>query len=298
MKRTVLISKTKFIARQVMGTAFFRILLLLLLESGTAIALSLVFSKVATRIAPEAVIRFWVFEIHWPAVLLTLAAQVFQLPLTLGLTEYLIKLVRRQEPKVADVFLWYSDGEKLKRVFSYFLYTAAFTVIEFPLRTASGNYLLDSVNSLLASARAQLQSGAATVTLDGSQINAVACWVSVAALLVFFYLNTRLLLTRFFVADSSTPNAFQAALCSWRVTGGHVLTYALLMLSFAGWYLACAFTMFLAAMYMVPYVQMSVVIFTEYIRADYAMRHISEAPAEDADESDDDNADGGEEGRC
>ena len=293
MKRTVLISKTKYIARQVMGTAFFRILLLLILESGTAVALSLVFSKLATRMAPDALLRVWVFEIHWPAVLLTLAAQVFLLPLTLGLTEYLVRLVRRQEPKAADVFLWYSDGEKLKRVFSYFLYTAAFTVIELPLRTAAGNYLLDAINDLLAGAREQLEAGAAAITFDASRIDPAACCVAIAALLLFFYLNTRLLLTRFFVADSSTPSAFQAALCSWRVTGGHVLTYALLMLSFAGWYLACAFTMFLAAMYMVPYVQMSTVIFAEYIRADYAMRRM---PVQS--EPDDDNADGGEDGRC
>ena len=149
MKKSHVIKTTKYIAKQVMAPVFFRLILLLVLETITAFALSSVFAGLTEKLGVGWVISVWVFRIDLLAILLSLLAGLFLLPLSLGITEYLLKLVRRKEARIADIFLWFADGEKLKRVFQYFLYTVALAVLTVPLYTVPSSYLLSTANACL-----------------------------------------------------------------------------------------------------------------------------------------------------
>ncbi len=271
MKKSHVIKRTKYIAKQVMAPVFFRLIFLLVLETITAFALSSVFAGLTEKLGAGWVVSVWVFRIDLLAILLSLLAGLFLLPLSLGITEYLLKLVRRREARIADIFLWFADGEKLKRVFQYFLYTVALAVLTVPLYTVPSSYLLSTANAVLGDFSDQLAAGLAAVSLNWSLVDFRAVGVCAVLLLAYALLSVKLLLTQYYFIDDDALGPFSAAYRSWQVMRGHALEFILLALSFIGWYIACSLTVFIVALYLLPYLRMSVVIFTEYVRADHEL---------------------------
>ncbi len=283
MKRTQIVQKTKLIAKRVTLLSLFRLILLIFLEMMTAVILSMVFSALAERAAPNAVVVVGPFAIHWLSLASTLVANLFLIPLSLGLAEYLLKLVRRPaEARVSEIFLWFADGEKLKRVLNYFGYVAAFSLVTIPLSTVPTQYLLDSASRLLEALRDQVVADPTALTVDWSLVNWSAVGICVAAMLLAALVKIRLFMTPYIFVDDSAKGAFSAAAESWKLTKGHVLTYIWMMLTFVGWYLLTILTGFVILLYVLPYVQVATVILAEYIRAEYKMRSDNTAEAADA----------------
>ena len=278
MKKSYVLKTTKLIAKRVMAPVLFRLILLLTLETVTAFALSMVFAGLTAKLELNSVVTIWRFRIDYVAVLLSLFGSLFLLPLSLGITEHLLKLVRRKEAKFADIFLWYADGAKLKRVASYFLYTVALAVLTIPLYTIPSEYLLNTANAVLADLSDRLLAGAASVSVDWSLVDFSAVGVCVAMMLVYALISVKLLVTQYYFVDDNSLGPFSAAYRSWRVMRGHTLEFILLMLSFIGWYIACSLTLFIVALYLLPYLRMSVVIFTEYVRAANELKSAPSSP--------------------
>ena len=273
MKRTQIVQKTKLIAKRITMLSLFRLILLIFLEMMTAVILSMVFSALAERAAPNAVVVIGPFAIHWASLASTLVANLFLLPLTLGLAEYLLKLVRRPaEAKVSEIFLWFADGEKLKRVLRYFGYVAVLSLVTIPLSTVPTQYLLDSASTLLEALKDQVVADPTKMMIDWSLVNWSAVGICAAAMLLEALVKIRLFLTPYIFVDDDTKGSFAAAAESWKLTKGHVLTYIWMMLTFVGWYLLTILTGFVILLYVLPYVQVATVILAEYIRAEYKMR--------------------------
>ena len=283
MKRTQIVQKTKLIAKRVTLLSLFRLILLIFLEMMTAVILSMVFSALAERAAPNAVVVIGPFSIHWLSLASTLVANLFLIPLSLGLAEYLLKLVRRPtEARVSEIFLWFADGEKLKRVLNYFGYVAAFSLVTIPLSTVPTQYLLDSASRLLEALQKQVVADPTALAIDWSLVNWSAVGICVAAMLLAALVKIRLFMTPYIFVDDSAKGAFAAAMESWKLTKGHVLTYIWMMLTFVGWYLLTILTGFVILLYVLPYVQVATVILAEYIRAEYKMRSDNAAETADA----------------
>lgn len=273
MKRTQIVQKTKLIAKRITMLSLFRLILLIFLEMMTAVILSMVFSELAERAVPNAVVKIGPFSIHWASLASTLVANLFLIPLSLGLAEYLLTLVRRPaEARVSEIFLWFADGEKLKRVLNYFGYVAAFSLVTIPLSTVPTQYLLDSASRLLETLRDQVVADPTNMMIDWSLVNWPAVGICAAAMLLGALVKIRLFMTPYLFVDDSAKGSFAAVSESWKLTKGHVLTYIWLMLTFAGWYLLTLLTGFVILLYVLPYVQIATVIFSEYIRAEHKMR--------------------------
>lgn len=273
MKRTQIVQKTKLIAKRVTMLSLFRLILLIFLEMMTAVILSLVFSTLGERIAPNAVVVVGPFAVHVVSLAATLVANLFLLPLTLGLTEYLLKLVRKPaEARVSEIFLWFSDGEKLKRVFSYFGYVAALSVVTLPLSTVPTQYLLNTAADLLEELQTRVTADPTQLYFNWSLVNWPAVGGCIVAMLVAALLKIRLFLTPYLFVDDNKHGAFAAAAASWKLTKGHVLTYIWMMLTFVGWYLLTILTGFVILLYVLPYVQVATVILGEYIRAEHRFK--------------------------
>ena len=274
MKRTQLVQKTKLIARRVLAVSLFRVILLVVLETATALVLSLVFSALAERIAPNAIVKVGPIAIHVVSVLATLVATLFLLPLSLGVVEYLLGLVRRTNPRVSDVFLWFSDSEKLKHVGRYFLYVAALSLVTIPLATIPAQYLMDTANTLMTDLSTRVQLDPTQLTFNWNLVDWVAVAACVVAMFVGALIKVRLFMTpHIFVDRCKTHSAFAAAAASWKLTKGYLWTYVWMMLSFIGWYLLAALTGFLILFYVLPYVQLATIILSEFIRAEHAFQN-------------------------
>lgn len=282
MKKSHVIKTTKYIAKRVMAPVMFRLIILLALEAMTAFALSLVFAGLTEKIGLDWMVSVWVFRFDLSALLLSLLGSVFLIPLSLGVTEYLLKLVRRKEARIADIFLWFAESEKLKRVFRYFLYTVALAVLTIPLYTVPSQYLLDTANAMLADIRDQMLAGAAAASVNWSLVDFRAAGVCIALMLLYALISVKLLLTQYTFVDDPSISPFAAAYRSWHVMRGHMVEFFLLMLSFIGWYIACSLTVFIIALYLMPYLRMSVVIFTEYARADNELKRAAPEPGDGA----------------
>jgi uncharacterized membrane protein len=110
------------------------------------------------------------------------------------------------------------------------------------------------------------------LSLNWSLVNWPAVIGSAVAMLVCELAKIRLFATPYCFLDVPGHSAFTAAMASWKLTRGHMLTYIWLTVSFIGWYMAAALTGFLILMFVLPYVQLSTVILAEYIRADALLK--------------------------
>ncbi len=268
--------RTKMIAKALLAHRFFPIVFALALELLTSYGLALVFSALAERLFPGATFEIPIMgAFNYAGAILGLVANLLALPLILGVAEYLLAKVRNVNMKFADIFLWFSDGEKLKRLGKYALYLTVYYLGQVVLFTVPSGFLLDTMDAISQNLNQQILEGAQQLTVPAELIpSGAVVAISILAILLFEFLSIRLLLTLYLFVDSPAGSPFAAAAASWRIMRGHTWEYFVVQLSFIGWYFACAFTVFVAAVYFLPYQRMVNVVFTEYVRSDYYFRHV------------------------
>lgn len=266
LPRSQVIRTAKGLAKPAMAPYLFKIILLLALETVTGFALSTVISGLTQKFGLTCVVRIWVYRFDFSAALLTVLTGFLLVPLTLGVAEFLLKAFRRGKPRVLDVFLWYSDGERLKRVLEYYVYTVGTGLISLALYSIPAGWLLDTADTVLADLSEQL-TALVSPTVNWSLVDGRAVAVSLGCMLIYALFATHLLLTPYYFLDHPEAGPFTAALRSWRAMRGHVWEWILCIVSFAGWYLMCALFMFLPLLYLMPYMRMTQVVYAEYVRS-------------------------------
>lgn len=278
MDRATIRVRTKILAKSVLSENFGRVFFVIILEAITTAVLSYLFNGIAAKAFPNAVANIAGFNVYYAFIAITLIGEIMLIPLKLGVAEFILGLVRRKSPKIADIFLWYSDGEKLRRVLSYWGWTVFLSLVSIPLVTVPSDYLLGVVNDITAEAAAQLSGGAQQVVLPAGFINNTNILLSVGAILLYGIITVRLIAVPYVVADGRERNAFKAAVTSWKLMKGHFFEYIVFVLSFFLWGVGMVFTSFILAIYFVPYFRLSQLIFIEYARAE---KDINAMPADE-----------------
>ena len=184
-KTAQVIRMTKGLAKPAMAPYFFRIILLLALEALTGYALSMVFAGLAQRLGLSLTVKVWVYAFDLTAALLSLLGNALLLPLTLGVTEFLMKAFRRSGPRVADVFLWYADGVHWKRVLEYYVYAVLIGLIAIPLYAVPANWLMETINAVTTDFGQQMTNGVLSPVIHWSLVNFRAVGVSLLLMLYF-----------------------------------------------------------------------------------------------------------------
>lgn len=267
LPRSQVIRTAKGLAKPAMAPYLFKIILLLALETVTGFALSTVISGLTQKFGLTFVVRIWVYQFDLSAALLTVLSSILLVPLTLGVLEFLMKAFRRQNPRILDVFLWYSDAERLKRVLEYYVYTVATGLISIALYSIPAGWLLNTADAVLLDLSEQA-SNLLTPVIDWSMVDGRAAAVSLGCMLLYAIFTVYLLLTPYYFLDHPEEGPFHAALRSWRAMRGHLWEWILCILSFAGWYLMCALFMFLPLLYLMPYMRMTQVVYADYVRSE------------------------------
>lgn len=276
MNKSEIRVKTKLLAKATLHSAFIRVVFVLALELLTAIVLSLVFSELAEKLFPLAIIRIWKYEFNYMHVVFGILGSLFSLPLTLGAAEYLLSVVRRKPAKISDIFLWFADSDKLKTVLSYFVWIAFLSIFSFLMQTLASKYIVNQINNVLGHLSEQIQSGIAEPQPDFSIMDVKGILVSVVLIVLYYILSARFMLLPYLMVDNSKLSTLKAVGMSWSIMRGHTFEYIVLLMSFIGWFLAMVFTAFILGIYFIPYFELTNVIFSEYVRADKKLR---EAPA-------------------
>lgn len=266
LPRSQVIRTAKGLAKPAMAPYLFKIILLLALETVTGFALSTVISGLTQRFGLTCMVQIWVYRFDLSSALLTVLTGFLLVPLTLGVAEFLLKAFRRRKPRVLDVFLWYSDGERLKRVLEYYVYAVATGLISLALYSIPASWLLDTADAVLADLSEQLNAMASPM-VNWSLVDGRVVAVSLGCMLVYAFFAIHLLLTPYYFLDHPEAGPFAAAVRSWRAMRGHVWEWVLCIVSFAGWYLMCALFMFLPLLYLMPYMRMTQVVYAEYVRS-------------------------------
>lgn len=260
--------KTKMLAKATMRPIIFKLIFVLLLELITINTVTSLLSALKNRLFEETVVSIWIYNINYIEVVLAIISGIMVFPLSLGIAEYFLKAVRLKQPKITDIFLWYADSAKLKTMWRYFLWISFFSVITLPINRLAADFVVGQYDKVMFDLTEQINAGAQSVTINLGLLdynNLLIC----SGLLIFSALvSVKFILIPFIMVDDPTINGFRAAAQSWRVMKGHSLEYLLLVLSFAGWFIASIFTMFLVALYFYPYMRVTIAIFSEYSRAD------------------------------
>ena len=280
MRKSEIRVKTKLLAKATMRPIFIKAVFILALELMTAIVLSMVFAEVANRLFPEATVTLWEYKIPYMEALFGIIGSLFSLPLTLGIAEYLLKVVRLKEAKATDIFQWFSESDKLKTVFVYFIWIAIFSVFAFVMQSVPLQYITDQIQTVLDDLNMQINSGSAVLSINYSLINYQASAISAGIIALFFIISSRFILIPYLMVDDLKLNSIKAAGKSWGIMRGHTIEYVVLMLSFAGWFFATMLTALIVGVYFYPYLEITIVIFSEYVRADKKLRDNSELAIE------------------
>lgn len=268
MNKATIRQRTKVLAKSVLFSSFVKVVFVIILIEGTSLLLSMLFSELSDRLFGSYTISLWIFNFDLYASILLLFGSIFALPLELGAAEYFLRLVRRKEPKISDIFLWFADGERLKTVLSYFLWTAIIYVLAIPAFTMPTGYILEEVRALFEDILKQAESGATSIVVNYSLIDWKNTLLSLAIIGAYFLFTCRFMALPYLLVDDFSIGGIGAARKSWKLMKGHTFEYMVFALSFAGWYIGAAFTAGMLAFYAVPYFTLGKVIFAEYIRAD------------------------------
>lgn len=241
-----------------MSGSFFKLLLILVLQAVTSALLVRVFGAAAGRLWPELVFRAAGIEINWAGTLAGIAGSALAAPIELGAAEFILRLVRRKECGVGDIFAWYSDGKLLGLAAKFGVWKIAAALVQAAAFDIPFNYLAEK---LLPAA-----SGAAeTAKPDFS----AADWrgiLAAAALIVLWGAFTVLgTAVKYVFAD--TGKLGKSLVTSFCVMGRHFFGYVLFLLSFAGFYIGIFFTAGLLGIYFIPYFSTAQAVYVEYVRA-------------------------------
>ncbi len=127
--------------------------------------------------------------------------------------------------------------------------------------------LISWLTSLPASLYGYLNPGDIS-TAEGLRIYQIYLVLYVAGLVLNVLIAIPFLLVYYLMADDETLEGVAALKESFRMMRGHVMEYILLELSFLPWILLSIFTFYLALIWVIPYMEMTIVFFYRYVLGD------------------------------
>ncbi len=275
MNKTEIRIKTKKLAKVTLKPILFKLIFIFILEIITINTVASLLVATKSKWFEKAVVTFLHYDFNYIEIILSILFGILIIPLSLGIYEYLLNAVRLKRPKLSDVFLWFSESTKLKIVLNYFLWTASYSIITLPINKLAADFVIGQYDVIMTDFIQQVNSGTQSITFNFRLINTTQLILSIALLLVSAIISIMFSLVPFIMIDNPKISGFKAALQSWKIMKGHVITYVMLILSFAGWFFASIFTMFLIAIYFYPYLRVSTTIFAEYVRAEKKLKEIS-----------------------
>lgn len=110
----------------------------------------------------------------------------------------------------------------------------------------------------------------------GSTLEEQTLWMSrylflmVLSLVLNMLLSLPFAMTAYLLADDQEMGGFEALKVSFRMMRGHILKYLLLQLSFIPWMILSMFTLYIAMLWVFPYMEMSCVMFYRDLRGEFA----------------------------
>ncbi|MGN1450737.1 MAG: DUF975 family protein [Eubacteriales bacterium] len=257
--------KIKRLAKTVMSGSFFKLLLILVLQAVTSALLVRVFGAAAGRLWPELVFRAAGIEINWAGTIAGIVGSALAAPIELGAAEFILRLVRRKECGVGDVFAWYSDGKLLGRAAKFGVWKIAASIVQAAAFDIPFNYLAEK---LLPAASGAAETAEAAAGFEAQDFSA-ADWrgiLAAAALIVLWGAFTVLgTAVKYVFAD--TGKLGKSLVTSFCVMRRHFFRYVLFLLSFAGFYIGIFFTAGLLGIYFIPYFNTAQAVYVEYVRA-------------------------------
>ena len=268
MNKSIIRKRTKMLAKGIAMQSILRLVFVIAIQYITTMLLSNLVTQLAFRYFPEAFVRFGPYLLHYVGVPLIIASNLLLIPIELGVTEYVLKLVRKQPARIADIFNWYSDGDKLRAGLSYFWFMTVLSVVTVPLVQLPLDYLAGALSDVQTELLRQAAEGVTEMVITPGIIDGNMILLSVGLVIIGFMVEVRFMAAAFIIADDPKKSGFAAGLQSWKFMRGHTWEYIVLILSFALWFLACFVTMFLIAIFFIPYFTVTQAIFAEYIRSD------------------------------
>lgn len=268
MTKEIVRKRIKMLAKMIAAQAFFPVLFVIVLQMASTMLFSLLANEISARYFPKAVWQLGNFSFNYMFPLISILINALLLPLHLGVAEFLQLLIRGKKPPVSGIFHWFSDGEKLSVVFSYFLFTTVLTLVMTPLSDIPYQYINRIYFEVIADLQNQIEAGATTFVVNPALFNWPVLALSGVLLFLGMLVSIRFVPIVYLLVDRPKEGAFAAAKRSWELMKGHTWEYLILLLSFSGWYIALPFTFFLAGLYLLPYLHISIVIFVSYIQSD------------------------------
>ncbi len=109
----------------------------------------------------------------------------------------------------------------------------------------------------------------------GTTLEEMTLWMSrylmltVLSFVLSMLLSLPFAMTPYLLADDMELGGFEALKVSFRMMKGHIGKYLLLQLSFLPWMLLSMFTMYIAMLWVLPYMEMSCVMFYRDLRGEF-----------------------------
>lgn len=260
--------KIKGIAKTVMfGNSpgkFLRLIFLLVLNFLTSALLVRVFGLLGEQLRPESSFEIFGLSVNPFGLGASVLSAFFAVPLELGVTEHIMKLVRRQECRLGDVFGWYGSFSGLLRAFPFGVFSVFSAVFQIVLFDMPLSYIQSQLFVVLEDVQAQIANGADQVFADYGLMNAKGVLLALVLMLVAAVLSVLFVGVVYIYLD--TGRIFSSVFRSPAVMLRFTWNYMLFVLSFAGFYIATVFTLGLMGAYLLPYFGVSKAVFVEYAR--------------------------------
>ncbi len=267
MTKELVRKRIKMLAKVITAQAMFPVLFVVALQMVSTYLFSLLANAVCARYFPNTSLQIGQYSFNFMYPIMAVLLNALVIPLQLGVAEFLQLLVRGRKPPVSGIFYWFSDGEKLRVAFSYFLFSIVLAFVMLPLSDIPYQYINRVVNEVNVDLYEQIQAGAKYITFNKALFNWPLLGLSALLLILGMLVSVRLVPHLYILVDRPQEGAFLAAKRSWEAMRGHTWEYLVFLLSFAGWYFACIATFFIAGIYLSPYLQISTVIFVGYVQS-------------------------------
>ena len=255
----------KAAAKSLLARTMNRAFLVCLIYIAVPVALS--------SVTPQKVLDLFIGDI-FPvgAVLVSLISFLLLTPLGCGLTFWYLRLIRRQEPKVSDLFSWFTNGERLWRSLGIGFAIAFFkTVVTGIFAAATGLYPYLKLRE--ADARGftfdwVFDLGLPIVPEEAAfvlNVSLVTYAAALASILICSLIFFRFSAVKNIHASNDRFGFFKTLSLSAKAMRGHYIETLKFHLSFLPWLLFALFTFGFGLAYAAPYYLTSVTLYYEYL---------------------------------
>lgn len=243
---------------------FLCLIFLLVLNFLTSALLVRVFGLLGEQLRPESVFEVFGLSVNPFGLGASVLSAFLAAPLELGVTEYILKLIRRQEVRLGDVFGWYGSFSALLRAFPFGVFSVVCALFQIVLFDVPLSYVQSQLFVVLEDVQAQIASGAHQVFANYGLMNAKGVLLSVVLMLAAAVLSVLFVGVVYLYLD--TGRIFSSVFRSPAVMLRFTWSYMLFVMSFTGFYIATVFTLGLMGVYLLPYFGVSKAVFVEYAR--------------------------------